>query len=313
MQRLPRNSHNFNLKKRSINQHVEELIATCMYSELNGSTHIEGSQDTSWRGLFKLQEGTISLAQDDFVQKQSADGREQQFFMENINHEQHGTSQSPSAEVSQTRSTATASATLEPSSDQMPNNHLEPDGMNQIFDAESMNAFKRHGRAILTVAQVQAIFRYKSTSFAKDSEKAGALARMYGVCVKTVRDIWGGRTWYRATFHLDQSKPFTPERLQKKAGRPKGAKDRKPRARKITFDDSCVDELYYNTESKCDLPSPCDGAKPGAKADDWTDFPTGINTAGFEDPFEEDWIQWLQEDREGLWANGSTAASDDDD
>jgi hypothetical protein len=103
--------------------------------------------------------------------------------------------------------------------------------------------FKRHGRAILTHEQAQAIFRCKPLPSAKDRDRAGILARAYGVSVKTVRDIWVGRTWYRATFHLDPTKPFIPERLQKRAGRPRGAKDRKPRSKKLQSETHDSDTL----------------------------------------------------------------------
>ena len=55
------------------------------------------------------------------------------------------------------------------------------------------------------------------------------VAREYGVSSKAIRDIWVGRTWYRETFHLDPSRSDAAERLMKRVGRPKGAKDSKPR------------------------------------------------------------------------------------
>ena len=59
---------------------------------------------------------------------------------------------------------------------------------------------------------------------------------MYGVSIKTVRDIRVGRTWYRATCHLDASEPPAIERLAKKLGRPKGTKDSGQRIKKISVD-----------------------------------------------------------------------------
>jgi hypothetical protein len=279
----------------------------CEVPEGNCTTHTEGSHNTLWHSVFKHQDDANTQAQDEFAQISDVDDHGTRFFTETINPARPETSKLTSG-VSQSLSSTLPS---DPSSEKMQNTQLDLEYMSQASNDESMNSFKRHGRAILTVAQVQAIFRYKSASFAKDSEKAGALARMYGVCVKTVRDIWGGRTWYRATFHLDQSKPFTPERLQKKAGRPKGAKDRKPRARKITFDSSCVDDSYCRLEGMCDSPSLC----KSSESSDWTDFPPATCTIaqGFEDPFEEDWNQWLQEDREGAWQTESPATSDEDD
>ena len=104
-------------------------------------------------------------------------------------------------------------------------------------DDFAKSAYKRHGRAILTDEQARAIFQVKPSPFARDRDRAGALARAYGVSVKTVRDIWVGRTWYRATFDLDPTAPISPERLHKKPGRPKGAKDSKPRVKKPVKDE----------------------------------------------------------------------------
>ena len=48
----------------------------------------------------------------------------------------------------------------DPSSEKMQNTQLDLEYISQASNDESMNSFKRHGRAILTVAQVQAIFRF---------------------------------------------------------------------------------------------------------------------------------------------------------
>jgi hypothetical protein len=288
-----------------------------MYCEGNLGTDIEGNQITAWRSIFTNQDDS-SLSkqemQDQFTTKRGLNIQDGQALGENIPSDREQSSLSH-AEESPSNS-APKSQNPEVCSERLQLNQLETDYSNQAFDSGSMNNFKRHGRAILTVAQVQAIFRYRSASFAKDSEKAGALARMFGVCVKTVRDIWGGRTWYRATFHLDQSKPFTPERLQKKAGRPKGAKDRKPRARKITIDGGSFDELCYRSESKRSEPPSPGGGAPDADGQvdvDWMDFPAGINAAeGFEDPFEADWNEWLREESERKWEPATPIAFDDD-
>ena len=99
-------------------------------------------------------------------------------------------------------------------------------------DEEPPYDYKRHGRAILTDEQAREIFRHKPSPDSKERDRAGILARTYGVSVKTVRDIWVGRTWYRATVHLDPSKPVSAERLQRRPGRPRGVKDSRPRTRK---------------------------------------------------------------------------------
>ena len=104
-------------------------------------------------------------------------------------------------------------------------------------------------------------------------------------------------------------KPLSPERLQKKAGRPKGAKDSKPRMRKNPYD---ISECHYDglfslhsydpgCELEGDLPQHiyCDAPtqfnnKAFSDGISWLDFPMGIQAAGFEDPFREDWELWQQ-------------------
>jgi hypothetical protein len=168
---------------------------------------------------------------------------------------------------------------------------------------DSMENYKRHGRAILSIEQAQNIFQLKPKPFQKERTRAGNLAKMYGISVKTVRDIWVGRTWYRATFHLDRLNPLSPERLQKKAGRPKGAKDSKPRMRKNPYDisDCFYDGLFgvQNCEPDCPKPSDSDDPiqcklKTSLEFQSWLDFPMESFDAGFEDPFREDWELWLQ-------------------
>ena len=75
-------------------------------------------------------------------------------------------------------------------------------------------------RAKLTEADALNIYYCKS-SFTS----ASAIAKLYGVSEKAVRDIWTGRTWSRETWHLDESRPFPT----KKMGRPLGRKDAQPR------------------------------------------------------------------------------------
>ena len=82
----------------------------------------------------------------------------------------------------------------------------------KYFEVGGQSYLKGNGRAILTDEQAQEIFRRKPSPHSKGRERAAALARMYGVSIKTVRDIWVGRTWYRATYHLDASKPPAIER-----------------------------------------------------------------------------------------------------
>ena len=183
-----------------------------------------------------------------------------------------------------------------------------------------LHSISRHGRAILAMDQAQDIFRYKSVSFAKERDKAAILAGVYGVSVKTIRDIWVGRTWYRATFHLHPRRPFTPERLQKRAGRPKGAKDSFPRSRKHSL---ATGSSHFPTPILCNTSSsegpeqkerfhvqhearePDAGCEPSVEctaalaqeqdahpASRWLDFPTELPAADFKDPFHADWSRW---------------------
>ena len=190
----------------------------------------------------------------------------------------------------------------------------------QYLEVDGQSYLKGNGRAILTDEQAQEIFRKKPSPHSKGRERAAALARMYGVSIKTVRDIWVGRTWYRATYHLDASKPPAIERLAKKLGRPKGIKDSKPRIKKISVDagaeGNAVDHLstalhplqsggYAGIQidrSLCSA-SYCSSSFFGIPEtaptllhqDDryfaaWLASP--IQTDEFEDPFRDDWAFW---------------------
>ena len=86
---------------------------------------------------------------------------------------------------------------------------------------------------MLTDIQARNIFAMKSFHFAGQRGSTSKIAQTYGVSPKTIRDIWAGRTWYRATYTLDRSKPASLERLQTKIGRPLGAKDQQPRRSKV--------------------------------------------------------------------------------
>jgi hypothetical protein len=113
----------------------------------------------------------------------------------------------------------------------------------------------RHGRAILTSEEACDIFQCRPQQSSRDRNRATVLAQKYGVSVKTVRDIWVGRTWYRATYLLDKDQPVQEERLLKRAGRPLGAKDRKPRLKKESRPPSiaqndCLDSLLSDCSKK---------------------------------------------------------------
>ena len=66
--------------------------------------------------------------------------------------------------------------------------------------------------------------------------QATKVARNYGVSEKAVRDIWTARTWARETWHLDQSR----ELELKKAGRPRGSRDSRPRQTKRLVSQRCL-------------------------------------------------------------------------
>jgi hypothetical protein len=188
------------------------------------------------------------------------------------------------------------------------------------------------GRAILTDVQAQAIYRYKPEPFSKQENRAGALAKMFGVSVKTIRDIWVGRTWYRATYNLDSSKAPTIDRLLKKAGRPKGSKDSKPRVKKVScpgstsseinalkqedavyrndrkmYDGTCrtllaVDSIPESDMSCCGRNTPCcacnlSSISPTSVEEDkpWhagSDLFCETQLEALEDPFHDDWAFW---------------------
>jgi hypothetical protein len=183
---------------------------------------------------------------------------------------------------------------------------------------------KNRGRAILTNEQAREIFRSKPTPVCRNRTQAGTLSKMYGISEKTIRDIWNGRTWYRATCNLDQTNPPALERLQKRAGRPKGAKDSNPRAKKFSKDRTSPDMtestfLQLFTKIDCikhdaeqsqtiaehakaepqtadcvlDMPQRCilDPSMPIGP-----DFPGDLSSQRFQDPFEENWDGGLWEE-----------------
>ena len=190
----------------------------------------------------------------------------------------------------------------------------------------------REGRTILTDDQARAIFRCKPSEFARGRCKSTQVALVYGVSPKTVRDIWVGRTWYRATCHLDLSKPICAERLEKKRGRPKGAKDIKPRTRSL---ESCFESKniatvapYSRTTETSVTTSSFDNAQEleteatillegiaGVEIEDnnvqptmigadycsevksWSALPFEIDSSlEFVDPFHDDWAFWPKQE-----------------
>lgn len=139
------------------------------------------------------------------------------------------------------------------------------------------------GRNILTGDQAQVIFSFRPQPFSKHRDRASTLAKMYGISAKSVRDIWCGRTWYRETYHMDPSKAPEMDRLLKKAGRPKGVKDSKPRAKKMSIHQGSV----LKSETKSDQDNVgladlvCDTLCKAERSD----------ICNY--PLPDDWVYWL--------------------
>ena len=168
-----------------------------------------------------------------------------------------------------------------------------------------------HGRAILTGGQAQAIFGFRPQALSIHRDRASTLSRMYGVSVKTVRDIWKGRTWYRETYHLDPSKAPMIDRLMKKAGRPKGVKDSKPRAKKEASDEY-IFGISSETVTTAD-PGICNRDCTSYSLDTWNgvkqellgDTPcSDAHSALLQDPFHDDWAYWPEEFQVGAQLGG---------
>uniref|UniRef100_A0A7S0MJ20 Uncharacterized protein n=1 Tax=Cryptomonas curvata TaxID=233186 RepID=A0A7S0MJ20_9CRYP len=108
-------------------------------------------------------------------------------------------------------------------------------------------------RYVLTAVQAREIFRlkflaYKSASAPNTIGRAISnsvlLAAQYGVTSKTIRDIWNRKKWVHATAGLFDEQPvdgasgdvvhfeyLNQQHRPSKAGRPKGARDKRPRAK----------------------------------------------------------------------------------
>ena len=82
-------------------------------------------------------------------------------------------------------------------------------------------------RTVLSKQQATEIFKLKNNlGFASCHSASAALAVTYKVSSKAIRDIWSGRSWLDATYHLWDSSNRPPRKV---VGRPKGRKDTKPR------------------------------------------------------------------------------------
>jgi len=88
------------------------------------------------------------------------------------------------------------------------------------------NFAQQRARAVLSPLDAREIFKKKPKHMQALSYGATELAAQYGVSSKAVRDIWCGRTWLDATYDVWDEDQRPPRRVK---GRPKGAKDSKPR------------------------------------------------------------------------------------
>ena len=101
-------------------------------------------------------------------------------------------------------------------------------------------------RTILTEQQAISIFQIKLAA-AQSKDKSGfeatAVAKIFGVSDKAIRDIWKGRTWFRETMHLDSTRAADVNDVAPRAGRPKRSKS-KPRSGRSL---ACSSPLIYDS------------------------------------------------------------------
>lgn len=173
------------------------------------------------------------------------------------------------------------------------------------LDAELTASCKSSGRSILTEEDAKAIFKRRPALASVERYTASIISRSYQVSIKTVRDIWIGRTWYRATFHLDPSKPVCKDRLNKKPGRPRGAKDAVPRTRKWfkrailpVIPPAPVQHCAYLIKRESQTEPQSHLAENQAEIDlDQDSLEAKIfggTMSEFQDPFQADWVLQLE-------------------
>ena len=171
---------------------------------------------------------------------------------------------------------------------------------------------QRARRAVLTREQARAIFVSKPSPSSSERCHVGKLSKAYGVSPKTVRDIWAGRTWYRETYLLDQTKPASTERLYRKRGRPMGAKDVKPRSKKsdVEKNQQLSSQIVRNVAALPVLTIFGENLRHDANgsprlfdsnistAIDWADYlyENSVRFSPFIDPFHGDWAFWPKDE-----------------
>ena len=157
----------------------------------------------------------------------------------------------------------------------------------------------KYRRTILSEQDARHIFQNKPPQGRRDRSRADMLASLYGVSVKTIHDVWIGRTWYRSTCHLDPSKPVNLHRLQRKPGRPLGAKDSKPRVVQPTRRESppspssaaVIATSCHTSAAAFDV-----WRQASTPLADWLDGGSWAASAGWDDPFHNDWPFWAPND-----------------
>jgi hypothetical protein len=191
------------------------------------------------------------------------------------------------------------------SSNKVPFTFLELPQDQKILPARR---FHRPGRAILTEDQAREIFLSKpNDSFIPNINKscAALLAKNFGVTIKTVRDVWIGRTWYRSTYDLDPSRPVSHERLHKQPGRPKGAKDTKPRIKRAQTQaeystDYSAEGNIWSLISSSEQTSIVAREAMDEPSHSHTHFDANSSclslqtVQSFQDPFHDDWPFWAR-------------------
>ena len=165
-----------------------------------------------------------------------------------------------------------------------------------------MVSSRRTSRAILDSDKARAIYKCKLSATSSYSAHASKLARNYGVSPKAIRDIWTGRTWQRVTYSLDPSNTACVTRIEKRLGRPRGAKDNKPRKPKHSSNMPSGPQRSLARTAQATIQAQ-ETAGPGLiQADtsgqdvptEWASFLAG-GCLPFTDPFHNDYPFWPKE------------------